>query len=127
MEIELLTIFRKIVWDVLSKKAIAKVMALLVINPSGVLGTIVLNILDKISEKAFEWVALEIKLESIKVVNEVHQSQFERAQLKLKLIARNSGIESDEFKKARVEEHEKLVKVVVFNLDPTVVRIGKAA
>ena len=127
MEIELLTIFRKIVWDVLSKKAIAKVMALLVINPSGVLGTIVLNILAKISEKAFEWVALEIKLESIKVVNEVHQSQFERAQLKLKLIARNSGIESDEFKKARVEEHEKLVKVVVFNLDPTVVRIGKAA
>jgi len=127
MEIELLTIFRKIVWDVLSKKAIAKVMALLVINPSGVLGTIVLNILAKISEKAFEWVALEIKLESIKVVNEIHQSQFERAQLKLKLIARNSGIESDEFKKARVEEHEKLVKVVVFNLDPTVVRIGKAA
>lgn len=127
MEIELLTIFRKIVWDVLSKKAIAKVMALLVINPSGVLGTIVLNILAKISEKAFEWVALEVKLESIKVVNEVHQSQFERAQLKLKLIARNSGIESDEFKKARVEEHEKLVKVVVFNLDPTVVRIGKAA
>ena len=102
-------------------------MALLVINPSGVLGTIVLNILAKISEKAFEWVALEIKLESIKVVNEIHQSQFERAQLKLKLIARNSGIESDEFKKARVEEHEKLVKVVVFNLDPTVVRIGKAA
>lgn len=127
MEVELLTIFRKIVWDVLSKKAIAKVMALLVINPSGVLGTIVLNILAKISEKAFEWVALEIKLESIKVVNEVHQSQFERAQLKLKLIARNSGIESDEFKKARAEEHEKLVKVVVFNLDPTVVRIGKAA
>lgn len=127
MEVELLTIFRKIVWDVLSKKAIAKVMALLVINPSGVLGTIVLNILAKISEKAFEWVALEIKLESIKVVNEVHQSQFERAQLKLKLIARNSGIESDEFKKARKEEHEKLVKVVVYNLDPTVVRIGKAA
>lgn len=127
MEIELLTIFRKIIWDVLSKKAIAKVMALLVINPSGVLGTIVLNILAKISEKAFEWVALEIKLESIKVVNEIHQSQFERAQLKLKLIARNSGIESDEFKKARVEEHEKLVKVVVFNFDPTVVRIGKAA
>lgn len=127
MEVELLTIFRKIVWDVLSKKAIAKVMALLVINPSGVLGTIVLNILAKISEKVFEWVALEIKLESIKVVNEVHQSQFERAQLKLKLIARNSGIESDEFKKARKEEHEKLVKVVVYNLDPTVVRIGKAA
>lgn len=127
MEVELLTIFRKIVWDVLSKKAIAKVMALLVINPSGVFGTIVFKILAKISEKAFEWVALEIKVESIKVVNEVHQSQFERAQLKLKLIARNSGIESDEFKKARVEEHEKLVKVVVFNLDPTVVRIGKAA
>jgi len=127
MEVELLTIFRKIVWDVLSKKAIAKVMALLAVNPSGFLGVLAFKILSVLSEKAFEWVALEIKLESIKVVNEVHQSQFERAQLKLKLIARNSGIESEEFKKARIEEHEKLVKVVVFNLDPTVVRIGKAA
>lgn len=127
MEIDLLNIFKQMVWDILAKKAIAKVMSLLALNAAGPFGAIIYKILSKVAEKAYVWVAKEIRIETIKVTNEIHQSQFERAQLKLKLIARTSGIDSEEFKKARKEENEKLEKVVVFNLDPTVVRIGKAA
>lgn len=127
MEIDLLSIFKQTIWSVLSEKVIVKTMAFLALSPQSFMGKIVAKLLVHLSEKMFEVLKEEIEVASIKLTNKIHQHDWERSQLKLRLIARGKGIDSEEFKKAREEEHEKLRKLVVYNLDPTVVRIGKAA
>ena len=64
-----------------------------------------------------------VKIETIQIQDEIHQKSFERAQLKLKIIAKEKGIDSQEFKDAREKEKQALRKLILFNDASTVVRV----
>lgn len=124
MQIELSDLFKSMVWDILLKKAISKMMVSLVISPTGFLGVLLTKIIIAIADRLYPIIIEFVKIESIILTDEVHQKGFERAQLKLKVIALEKGINSQEFKDARKKEQDALLKLIKFNDGSTVVRVG---
>jgi hypothetical protein len=124
MEINVIDIAKSLFWDLMVKKAIADAIAFLAIPASGPIAFIVTKIIVKFTDKLYFYFSQEIKIGALKLENELHQKAFERAQIKLKLIALEKGIESDEFKNQRKIEVEKLADLIRFIDKPTSVQIG---
>lgn len=123
MELDISVVFKSMVWDVLLKKAISQMMVSLVISPTGFLGVLLTKVIIYVANKLYPIIVEFIKIESVVIKDEIHQKQYEHAQLKLKLIARKSGINSQEFKDAHEIEKNALYKLIKFNDGSTVVQI----
>lgn len=109
-------IFKSLVWDVMIKSAVGKAIALLALSPTGFVANIVATLLIKFSDWLYPIFEKAIKVGEIKLSNEIHQRAYEKAQYKLKVIAIEKGIDSDEFKKQRDIEHNKLVDAIVYSI-----------
>lgn len=66
------------------------------------------------AEKLFEATNLVIQLETIVLRNESHRKAFDNAAVKLKILARDKGVDSEEFRKARDEHKRALSELVQF-------------
>lgn len=110
------TIFKSLVWDVAIKKYSFELLASLAISPTGFLGIVITKAIIHLTEKLYPIFTKMIKVGEVKLSNEVHQRIYEKAQYKLKVIAIEKGIDSDEFKKQRDIEHDKLVNAIVYSV-----------
>lgn len=107
-------LFKALVWDALVKAAIARLFAAVPFLAWGPVGFLVSHLLTKFADKLFEAASMAIAMEKIILTNEAHLKEYERASVKLKIIAREKGIESPEFKEARDAEKAALSKFVQF-------------
>lgn len=123
MELDISTLFKDMVWDILLKKGISTLMLSLSISPQGFLGIVLTKLIIAIADKLYPIMVKMVKIETIQIQDEIHQKSFERAQLKLKIIAKEKGIDSQEFKDAREKEKQALRKLILFNDASTVVRV----
>lgn len=109
-------IFKSLVWDIYIKKLITKILLSFGLSVTGIPASIISKIIVYYAEKAYPIFKNVFKVGSIILTNEFNQKSYERAALKLKLIALRSGINSDEFKNERKIEHDKQSKLVIFNI-----------
>lgn len=108
--------FKSLVWDVGVKKLSFVILGFLSISPTGFLGVALTKVIIHCAEKVYPYFKKWVKVGSIVLENEIHQKAYERASLKLKLVAMRNGIDSDEFKKERDIEHDIQSKLVIFNI-----------
>ena len=66
-----------------------------------VVRTIFEGVTGLISSQIYKQLILLVDISAIKLVNEAHQKAFDTESLRLKVIAHEKGIDSDEFLKAR--------------------------
>lgn len=109
-------VFKSLVWDVAIRNVTTQFLLFFAISPTGVLASALTKITIYYAEKAYPYIKKWIKVGTVVLSNEVHQRSYEKAAYKLKVIAIESGINSDEFKKEREVEHEKQSQLVIFNI-----------
>ena len=109
-------IFKSLVWDVLVKSIIARLIIALSISPQGFLALTLSKIVTSLAEKIYPTVIRLVKISSIKFKDEIDQRAYEKAALLLSVVAIEKGINSDEFKKQRDIEHSKQAELVIFNI-----------
>ena len=99
-------LFRSLVWDNLIKAAIKRVFMAVPFLAMGPLGKITVYILTKFADKLYVVLKEEVDVQRIIFRNRKLGREFGRASVKLKIIAKSKGIDSNEFKNAR-EIHKK--------------------
>ena len=116
-ELELLkNLFKSLVWDNLVKTAISKVFIAVPFLALGPLGKLTSWLLTKFAKKLYLQFEEVVDLKHIVYLNKDLRKEFDRASVKLKILAREVGIESNEFKKARKEHEKQLAAFVHFNI-----------
>lgn len=108
--------FKSLVWDIFFKNLAVKFVMFFGMTPNGAAAIALTKIVLYFTEKAYVVFKKTVKVGTIVLANDVHQKSYERASLKLKIIAREKGIESDEFKNQRKIEHDKQADLVIFNI-----------
>ncbi len=58
-------------------------------------------LIENLTDWVFKQVVLFIDISAIQLVNEVHQHEYEKLSIGLKIIAHDKGVDSNEFKDAR--------------------------
>lgn len=102
--------------DVVVKKGIAYLCLSIKLTPAGWVADLISKVVFYFVDKYYPFLIKFIKVTDLKFENEIHQKSYERASLKLKIIASRSGINSDEFKNERKIEHDKQSDLVIFNI-----------
>ena len=108
-------IFKDLIWDTLVKVALMKLFAAVPWLGWGPVGVLVGWIAGMLADALYEALRLAVDLQMITFKNEAHRRAFDDAGVKLKLIAKDKGIESPEFKEARVRHREALAVFVKFD------------
>ncbi len=112
-EIDLSSFIKDVVWQAVIKFATQKLLGWL---PAwligGPVGWIVGAVVAMVGSAVYDAMAEAFNLQMIVFKNEGLQREFDSSSLKLKLIARDKGIDSFEFRKARLENVEKLSRLV---------------
>jgi len=70
------------------------------------------TVIEAVANAIFNVIVLYIDVEAIKLKNQAHQTAYEAASLHLMVVAAESGIDSEEFKKERDAELIELQKFV---------------
>ncbi|WP_374029782.1 hypothetical protein [Bdellovibrio bacteriovorus] len=111
-----LDLFKDLVWDSLISAALKQLFAafpMLGFGPIGLFVTwVVTNFADKLYDRAKEYIALE----TIAFKNKQLEKEYNRESVKLKIIARGSGIDSEEFKQGRENAKKTMSNVVRFDV-----------
>lgn len=126
MTIDLTSLIKDWLLNYLVKDATAAVLAFFALSPTGMAGIVVAKIVSHVAAKIYPWFIKRVKVGSIILSNDLHQKLFENAQVKLKVIAMEKGIDSKEFQDAHENERTKFFTSVERDLNPLVVRIGQA-
>jgi len=93
--------FKDLVWDVLIKAALAILFKAIPFLGWGPIGALVSVVVKWFADKLYELVKETFELQKIAFTNLAHLQAYQSASLKLKLIARDKGIDSHEFQEAR--------------------------
>lgn len=107
-------LFKDLIWQPIVKLILAELFKLLPFLAWGPLGPIVTLIVTYLAEKIFTAVKLFVDLQVISLKNKEHQAAYDRASVSLKIIAKDKGIDSPEFRKARDENKAALSDFVKF-------------
>ena len=107
-------LFKSMVWDAIVKALIARLFVIVPFLGWGPIGLVVTWGLTLLAEKLYSAIKLFINLEMIVLRNAEHERAFTRAGSELYLIARDKGIESEEFGRAREEHKVALAAFVSF-------------
>jgi hypothetical protein len=108
-------LFKDLVWDSLVEVLLTKLYAsapFLVVWP---LSSITRGLVEMCSNKLFAILKLTIDLQAVVLLNEHHKKEFSDAVIKLKLLAKEQGLGSSDYKKAKEDAKEKLARYVHFN------------
>lgn len=107
-------LFKALVWNNLIKAALARLFLAVPFLGWGPIGVVVSWVVTKIADKLYDELEMIVNLQAIALKNEIHQREFDRASMKLHIIAREKGTASSEFKNAREHAKESLSQFVRF-------------
>lgn len=108
-------VFKDLVWGALVKLALQRLFVALPFLGWGPIGWIVGIVAGMVAEALYEVMREAVDLQVIAFRNSAARKEFDSAGVKLKIIARDHGIESPEFQEARDTYRDTLRKLVVFN------------
>jgi hypothetical protein len=108
-------LFKDLVFDTLVKAALQRLFSLVPLLGWGPLGMVISFYLTKFADLLYSGVKEFVEVESIPIKNEALRKEFDRASVKLKIIAGGKGIDSPEFREARNADKENLLKLVTVN------------
>lgn len=114
-EIDLSSFFKDVVWSALVKLATARLIAALPFLGWGPIGWITGAIVGMVGSAVYDAMEEAFNLQKIAFKNESFQKEFDSASVKLKLVAKDYGTESEEFKKQRESNVQALRKLVRFD------------
>lgn len=107
-------IFKDLVWDALVKAALGMLFRAVPWLAWGPLGVFVGWVVGLAAGYLYDAVKMAIDLQVIAFKNEAHRKAFDDAGVKLKIIAKDKGIDSPEFKEARELHKKRLAEFVHF-------------
>jgi len=109
------TLFKSFVWDAAAKYAVSQIFLAVPFLSLGPLAPIVTWVVTLIADKIYMAIEVVMDLQTIAFKNQAHKEAFDKASLRLKLVAQVKGIDSEEFRKERDAQKEKLSEFVRFN------------
>lgn len=109
-----LDLFKDLVWDNLVEAALAALFVKVPVLAWGPLGAIIKFAATKFTDYLYAGMKMFIVVEAIPLRNKLLHKKYTEAAIKLKTIAKTTGIESDEFRKARNEDKKRLSDLVRF-------------
>lgn len=109
-------LFRELVWGSLVKAVLGRIFAAVPLLGWGPIGFVVAFFVNKIASEIYDDVKELIKLEVIEFRNKEFEKAFNTTSVKLKIIAREKGIESPEFRSARDADKIALSKLARFGV-----------
>lgn len=107
-------LFKDLFWDLSVQAALTALFAYVPVLNVWPLRGIVTGIITLFTDKMYSLMKLLIDVTAIKFTNGEHQRAFDSAAVKLKIIAHDRGIDSDEFRKAREDAKASLSRFVRF-------------
>ena len=107
-------IFKELVWNNAIDAALAALFAYCPYLNVPPLRQIINGLTKLIANTFFTYLRLVVDLSAIKLVNAEHQTAFDSASVRLRIISYNKGINSPEFLKAKEEAKIALAKFVRF-------------
>lgn len=105
---------KTMVWDQLIEQALAAVFKAVPWLGWGPVGAVIKVVVGLVADALYEGMRTIYDMQAISFRNNAHRVAFEDSTLKLQLIARDKGIESPEFKEARIENRKRLSTFVQF-------------
>lgn len=108
-------LFKDLVFDNVVKIAIERLFLKVPLLAWGPLGYFIALGLTKFADVLFEVLDEMVDLKGIALNKLNLRDKYVEAAVKLNLIAQEKGIESEEFKKARIEDMEKFSQFIRFN------------
>lgn len=108
-------IFKALIWNNLVNLALARLVGAMPFLAWGPVNAFVRWLAFKVSDAIFEELHLRVDLHQIVVKNEKLKKEYDRASIKLGLISRTEGRDSDEFKKAESEFKNSLADLVRYS------------
>ena len=105
-------LFKDLVWDNLINAALVELHAAVPWTTIPPLSWIIDYIVRLFADKLYFGAKLFIDISTIPIINEELKREFGHSEVKLKIIAHNSGIDSEEFKNARKKNVVLLSKFV---------------
>lgn len=113
-----LDIFKELVWDTLVEKAVTAQLTSLIgaSLAGGPLGAFLGWILMKFANSLYGYISTMANLKAIAFKNEEAQEAYDRASVKLQIIYDQAGLDSEEYKNARVENKKRLKDLVQFDV-----------
>lgn len=103
------SVWKELVWDVAVKAALSLLFAAV-----PWLGDILNPIVILFTDKLFEVISQFIEVSAIQMRNSEHQREFEAKSIELRQAAKNLGLDSDEYKKVRMDAQAALSVFVHF-------------
>lgn len=107
-------IFKEFVWDAVVALAVKQLFTLVPFLAWGPIGVVVGWIAGLLADQLYKALKLFVDMNLIPLKNEKHRKAFDDAGVKLKIIAKGSGIDSAEFKGARDAHKKALAEFVKF-------------
>lgn len=108
-------LFKTLVWDAIVKALVARLFVAIPFLGWGPIGIVVGWVITLVTDKLFDAIKLFINLELIVLRNEAHLRAYQRASSALYIIARDKGIESEDFRRAREEHRTELADFIRFD------------
>lgn len=108
-------LFKGIVWDNLIKagtESLLKALPFLSIWP---IGPIIRFVINKFSNYLFENLRLMVDLKAIAFVNDKDRKKFDEHAVKLKILERDYGLNSKQYKEERNKAHERFSQLVRYS------------
>jgi hypothetical protein len=105
-------LFKELIWSALKSLILSRIAALVPFLVWGPVGVVTGFVVGKVLDLVYDAIGTFLALEGIRFKNESLQREFDSSSLKLKLIARDKGINSPEFLLARDEHKKKLSEFV---------------
>jgi hypothetical protein len=106
--------FKDLIWSALVKAAIAALTKAIPFLGIPVIGPIVALVVGLFADRLYDALKLTLDLKAIAIRNEEHRKAFDVASVKLAILARDKGADSQEYKDARDAHKSALARFVTW-------------
>ncbi len=111
-------IFKILFWDTAVNAGLAALATAAPWLMVGPWGWVIRQVILKYTDLLYAGMRMVANLEAIVLINEDHRKAYDRASAELQIIAHDKGIDSPEFKEARIENQKALLEFVRFRPPP---------
>lgn len=107
--------FKELVWDAVVKAVLQKLFVAVPLLGWGPIGYVISHFAVKYSDEIYAAVKMFIVVEAITLRNKSFEQAYNKASVKLHIVAKTDGIDSVSFKEARDADKKALSKFVNFD------------
>lgn len=108
--------FKELVWDLVVREALRKLFSKVAWLGWGPIGAFITHFALKYSDEIYSMIKEFIVIEGIILRNAEFKEAYGKSSVKLKIVAKNKGIDSPEFKEVRETNKKDLSKYVRFDV-----------